>query len=68
MVGGGFKGCILNFQKSIGDHKKKNGRFGVDELTMSVPMVSEERVRGPRSPENLVSPVVAGNDSYTAMI
>ena len=25
---GGFKGCILNFQKSIGDHKKKNRRFG----------------------------------------
>jgi hypothetical protein len=35
---------------------------------MSVPMVSEERVRGTRSPENSVSPVVAGDDSYTAMI
>jgi hypothetical protein len=40
----------------------------VDGLTMSVPMVSEERVRGPRSPEGSVSPVVVGDDSYTAMI
>ena len=31
-------------------------------------MESEERVRGSHSPENSGSPVVAGDDSYTAMI
>ena len=36
---------------------------------MSIPMATKEGVvRGPRSPESLVAPVVAGNDSYTAMI
>jgi hypothetical protein len=40
----------------------------VNELMMIIPMATEERVRGPHSPENSVSPVVAGDDLYTAMI